>query len=256
MKITLLGTGASPGVPLIGCHCAVCSSLHPRNKRSRSSIAISSNNTTLLIDTSPDLREQALKCHLTHIDAILYTHAHADHTHGIDEVRSFNYLSNQAIKAYADSDTFASLHNSFSYAFLSPITDYGWFRPCLIPHEIQPYHIFQAGNIDVIPFEQTHGKLTTLGFRVGSMAYSTDVNQLDEKAFSALQGISLWIVDCLRLTPAPTHAHLDLTLEWIARVKPKRAILTHMSHDLDYELLKAMLPEGVEPGYDGMEIEL
>lgn len=256
MKITLLGTGASAGVPLIGCKCAVCVSLNPKNRRLRSSILVEDNGMVLLVDSSPDLRQQALAAKLTHIDGVLYTHAHADHTHGIDEIRSFNYLSNKPIPAYADATTLANLKQSFPYAFLPAIPHYGWFRPCLIPHPLEPGHAFKAASMEVLPFLQTHGKITTLGFRFGAMAYSTDVNHLDENAFAVLEGVSLWIIDCLRYTPSPTHADLALTLAWIERVKPKRAILTHMSHDFDYDSLTKSLPEGVEPGYDGMVIEM
>ncbi len=255
MRITLLGTGSSAGVPMLGCGCAVCTSSDPRNTRSRASIAVADKGTTLLVDSAPDLRQQALSNQLTHIDALLYTHVHADHTHGIDDLRSFNYLANQPLATYADQETFASLQERFPYAFLPAVEGGWWFRPCLVPHIITPYQSFEVGALSIMPFTQTHGRTTSLGFRFGDMAYSTDVNSLDERAFAALEGISVWVVDCLRFSPAPTHAHLELTLTWIERLKPARAILTHMGHDFEYQRLQAYLPEGVEPGYDGMVIE-
>lgn len=254
MKITILGCGSSTGVPLIGCKCAVCKSDHPKNKRLRASIAVEIQDKTLLFDTSPDLRQQALAHNVIDVDAIIFTHAHADHIHGIDDIRSYNYRKDAPIPIYADKLTLERLKSQFSYVFLprpSPI----WFRPCVNPYEIEAGKPFHIDHISILPILQTHGKTHSLGFRIGNFAYSTDVNYLNEEAFRQLHGIDTWIIDCLRHTDSYTHSKLDMTLQWIERLKPKRAILTHMAHELDYETLVNELPEGVEPGYDGMVIE-
>lgn len=256
MRIKILGCGASAGVPVMGCDCAVCTSDNPKNVRSRVSVHIEAQGQRLLIDTGPDLRAQALRHGITQVDAILYTHDHADHTHGIDDVRSFNFAANKALPAYADNATWASLQQRFGYAFKPPITQYGWFKPSLEPVEIEPFIPFDIGPVSIFPFAQTHGRIHSMGFRIGDFAYSTDVNAMSEASLEALQGLDVWVVDCLRYTPSPTHAHLEQTLQWITAVKPKRAILTHMSHEFDYDKLSAELPVNVEPGYDGLEITL
>lgn len=260
MKVTVLGCGSSGGVPVLGCECNVCISSNPRNMRSRASVLLHAGGKQLLIDTSPDLRTQCLRHRITQVDAILYTHAHADHLHGIDDVRSLNYHRNGAIDIHADANTMEEITRRFSYIFTPRKTNYGWYKPALTPQTIllnEGIGRFQvAGGPEITAFEQQHGDIRTLGFRLDNFAYSTDVNRLPESAFSALQGVEVWIVDCLRRDPSPTHAHLDLALEWIRRIKPRRAILTHMSHEFDYEALRAALPEGVEPAYDGMCVEL
>lgn len=254
LKVTMLGSGASGGVPLIGCECAVCASNNPKNRRSRVSILIESATTRLMVDTSPDLRTQCLQQGISRVDAILITHDHADHTHGLDDTRSFNFHRNGPVPLYAEAECLAALQAKFAYAFGAPRQEYGWYRPCLIPHAVTlpaagPLTI---GDLKLIIFPQTHGRITSLGIRIGDFAYSTDVNHLPEEAFAALEGVRVWIVDCLGYKPAPTHAHLEQTLAWIGRVRPERAILTHMSHQFDYETLAAALPPGVEPGYDGL----
>lgn len=259
MKITVLGSGASSGIPLIGCNCAVCTSDDQKNKRSRVSVLVEKGATKALIDTSPDLRQQCLDNNILTVDAVLYTHAHADHCHGIDDMRSLNYHRQGPIPAYSDRNTLAEIQDRFSYAFREAIPEYGWFRPCLeaVAIDSKNWKPFQVSEeLEVTAFPQDHGSTRTLGFRIGDFAYSTDVKRLDEQAFSVLEGVKVWIVDCLRIQPAPTHAHLDLTLEWIERVKPEKAYLTHMSHDFDYETLKAELPDHIEPAYDGMVIDL
>ncbi len=251
IRVTILGCGSSAGVPLIGCECAVCQSDNPRNKRLRTSIMVETQGKRLLIDTSPDLRQQALRAGFKTIDAILYTHAHADHTHGIDDVRSFNFHANKVIPVYGDLATVEEIQKRFDYSFLPP-SPHGWFRACLAGNVIEPYQRFSVEGIDITPFPQEHGRVNSMGFRIGDVAYSTDVKVIPDAAFEVLQGVDTWIVDCLGLRDVPTHAHVDLTLEWIARVKPRRAILVHMGHELEYEAFKAQLPSGVEPAYDGM----
>jgi phosphoribosyl 1,2-cyclic phosphate phosphodiesterase len=256
MMVTVLGCGSSSGVPMIGCDCAVCMSDNPKNKRSRVSVLIEINGKNLLIDTSPDLRIQALSQHINKVDAVLYTHDHADHTHGLDDLRSFNYLSDNPIPIYGDPKTLELLLERFRYAFKEkpPV----WFRPCLVPNVLPDAdtHTFKLFDTSVTLFKQQHGKITSLGYRIGNFAYSTDADGLPDSAFKALEGVEVWVVDCLRYTTSQTHSNLNMSLEWINRVKPTRAILTHMGHEFDYDTLKSELPSGVEPAYDGMQIQV
>ncbi len=255
MRVIMLGCGASTGVPVVGCQCAVCTSNNQRNKRLRPSILIEHEDFRLLVDAGPDLRQQSLNNDITQVDAVLFTHAHADHCHGIDDIRNFNFHKNGPVDCYADAETLAEIQLRFEYAFQPPIPEYGWFRACLSPHLVTE-GTHRIGPWDARIFPQRHGRIHSLGLRIGDFAYSTDVNHLTEANFAVLEGTKVWIIDCLRRDPAPTHAHLALTLEWIARVKPERAILTHMGHDFDYAAFLAELPKGVEPGYDGLEISL
>jgi phosphoribosyl 1,2-cyclic phosphate phosphodiesterase len=286
MKVTLLGSGASSGVPLIGCDCPVCLSPNPRNKRTRVSLMVETLGKQILIDTSPDLRQQFLREGLKTADAILYTHAHADHIHGIDDIRSLNFHRGGPIPAYANRATLDELHERFGYVFKEPpkissgfvteqgearsglgsVSDggvsppqkntYGWFRPCLTPYEITPGMAFEVEGVRITPFRQIHGKVDSLGFRIGKMAYSTDVKAFPPESEEYLHGLDLWILDCLKPEPAPTHTHLAQSLEWVARFKPKRTILTHLAHEFDYDTLQAQCPPDVEPGYDGLSVEI
>jgi phosphoribosyl 1,2-cyclic phosphate phosphodiesterase len=252
MKVRILGCGGSGGVPLVGGVWGACDPAEKRNRRRRASILVEDEATTLLIDTSPDLREQLLDAGTRRIDAVLFTHAHADHLHGIDDLRGMNRLVRAALPVYADRRTLAVIEERFDYVF-RPLEGASFYKPTLTPHAIEGE--FTIGGIRVVPFVQDHGFSKTLGFRIGGMAYSTDVVDLDEAAFAALAGTELWIVDCLRYEPHPTHSHLEKTLSWIARVKPRRAVLTHMDVPLDYASLRGKLPPGVEPGYDGLTLE-
>lgn len=261
LKVTILGCGSSGGVPMIGCSCPVCISADSKNKRTRVSIAVEYAGKRILIDTSPDMRAQCLRHGIGTVDAIIYTHAHADHMHGIDDARFFNYTHNKLIDVYADETTLSRVKEGFGYALprekpanLPPGAV--WYRPFLHPILIEPFKAFTACGIDVLPIAQKHGGETTLGLRLGSFAYSVDTNGLSEEAFAALKGIDTWVVDCLRYESAPTHAHLEMTLGWIRRVKPKRAYLTHMSHSFDYAKLAGELPEGVSPAFDGLVLEI
>lgn len=256
MKITILGCGNSSGIPVIGCNCLVCNSNNPKNRRSRVSVYVETENKKLLIDSSPDLREQALKNHICQVDAVLYTHDHADHTHGIDDLRSFNYLSGNALPIYGDAATISSLQQRFPYAFL-PKPEPAWYRPALVANILpdRPVHKFFIDDISIVYFEQRHNKVKTRGYRIGKFAYSTDTNELPDTAFDVLDGVEVWVVDCLRYTKSHSHSNLENTLDWIKRVKPRLAVLTHMAHEFDYDTLAAELPSGVVPGYDGMVIE-
>jgi len=254
MRVTVLGCGPSTGVPLIGGNWGRCDPGDPRNRRRRVSVLVEIGGVVILIDTSPDLREQLLDAGVTRIDAVVLTHAHADHLHGIDDLRSVNRLMQRAIPLYADARTSAEMGRRFDYVF-EPVEEPGrFYKPTLLAHEI--VGPFEIRGISVLPFVQDHGFSTTLGLRIGGFAYSTDVTELDDSAFAVLQGVELWIVDCLRREPHPTHSHLAKTLAWIARVRPQRAVLTHMDQSLDYRELSAELPSGVEPGCDGLAIEL
>jgi phosphoribosyl 1,2-cyclic phosphate phosphodiesterase len=254
MRVTVLGCGASTGVPSIGPYWGRCDPQDPRNRRRRGSVLVEVHGIIILIDTSPDLREQLIDAGVRRLDAVLLTHAHADHLHGIDDLRPVNRLMRAAIPLYLDRATLAELEQRFGYVLEPPTPDGRFYKPTLIPHIIE--RPFWVGGVEVAPFEQDHGFSTTLGFRIGSMAYSTDVTELDERAYDVLAGVELWIVDCLRREPHPTHSHLAKTLKWIARVRPSRAILTHMDSSLDYAELSRELPPGVEPGQDGLVVEL
>lgn len=256
MKVTVLGCGSSTGVPMIGPDWGACDPSNPKNRRRRASIAVETATTRVLIDTPPELREQLIDAQIGNLDAALFTHAHADHCHGIDDLRGFNYLNDRAFDIYADADTLAELNARFYYAFQPPKPDMIWFRPAFTGHRIEAETRFQIGDLSVLPFRQSHGHVDTLGFRFGDFAYSTDVNDLPDASFEALKGVDTWLVDAARYRRTHGHASVDLTLGWIERVKPRRAVLTHMSEELDYDRLNAELPAGVEPAYDGMVLEL
>ena len=254
MRVTVLGCGASTGVPAIGPNWGQCDPTDPRNRRRRVSLLVETGNVAILIDTSPDLREQLIDARVRRLDAVLMTHAHADHLHGIDDLRQLNRIMKAAIPLWAEANTMAQIRRRFGYALEPPPEPGQFYRPTLEAHEISGP--FTVRGVPIVPFTQNHGFSTTLGFRIGAMAYSTDVTELDEAAFAAIAGVELWIVDCMRRAPHPTHSHLDKTLGWIERVRPRRAILTHMDQSLDYRTLAAELPEGVEPGQDGLVIDL
>ncbi len=263
MKITVLGCGGSGGVPFAdgtqGGNWGVCDPDNPRNRRRRVSILVEQGGTTLLVDASPDLRAQLLASGTGPLDAVLFTHAHADHCHGLDELRAMAQARGGPIDAYMDRPTRELLIRRFDYAFTSSHDPDGFYPPIMndIPVEGPPMKgPIEIGGVGVVPFVQQHGRETSLGYRFGDAAYSTDVSGLDEAAFSALRGVKLWILDCLQDRPHPTHSHLTQSLEWIARVGPARAVLTHMNHHIDYEDLKSRCPPGVEPAYDGMVLEV
>lgn len=257
MKVLMLGSGGSGGVPLIGCRCAVCSSADPLNKRLRVSIVVETGGRRILVDTSPDLRQQFLRTGLTTVDAVILTHAHADHLHGLDDLRSVNYHRNAPLEIWADAATLREVDQRFGYAFNPPRTNAGiWYAPSLVAREIRVGATDIVAGVPVRSFHQIHGgdRPPTLGLRFGPFAYSTDVREMPEAAFAALAGIDTWIVDCLQDEPNPAHSHLPQTLGWISRVRPRRAVLTHMGHRFEYHDLRGRLPEGVKPGYDGLEV--
>ena len=252
----MLGCGPSWGVPRIGNDWGACDPSNPKNRRTRCAALIEDGGQTVLIDTPPDLRHQLLAAEIKRIDAVLFTHAHADHSHGIDDLRSVNRLVNKPMPIYGSPFTIGELRARFRYIFtaVDPAAKTAFYKPAVEPHEVDGP--FTAAGMTVVPFEQDHGFSKTSGFRIGRFAYSTDVIRLADAAFAALAGVEVWIVDCIRERPHVTHSHLEQTLQWIARVKPQRAILTHMDESLDYETLRRRLPAGVEPGYDGLAVEI
>ena len=255
MRITVLGSGSSGGTPMLGPDgWGECDQTNPKNRRRRPSILVEAGGTRLLVDTSPDLREQLLAADVWDVDAILYTHAHADHVNGIDDIRSMNYHRKGPLDAYANRQTLDELERRFAYVFEPYGATPQFFRPALTACEIDGP--FRIGAIDIVPFHQEHGRLPSLGFRFNKFAYSTDVKAFPEESFAAIEGIEAWIVDCLSETPHPSHSHLAQTLDWIDRVAPRRAILNHLSHQMDYQTLAAKLPPGVEPAYDGMVFDV
>lgn len=262
-KITLLGTGSSGGVPRVGGDWGACDPSESKNRRLRCSALVETwdteepdARTTILIDTSPDMREQLLDAEVTRLDAILYTHDHADQTHGIDDVRALVIRNRMQIKAYMDTATHKTLFPKFRYAFeghggYPPIIDLQPLITAYIPIKIHG----PGGALTALPVDQEHGRIRSLGFRFGDIAYCNDLNHMPERSFEALAGLDLLIIDALRYTPHPSHAHLERTLDWIARLQPKRAVLTNLHVDLDYRTLLNELPDGVEPAYDGWSYE-
>ena len=262
LQATILGCGSSAGVPRLGGpdgagDWGACDPNNPKNRRRRCSLLVQHGKTAVLVDTSPDMREQLLGSRVTHLDAVLMTHPHADQTNGIDDLRPLTYLMKKRVDMYADQRTLTHLSQQFSYCFTS-VAGY----PAIITGHVitEPFSEFEieggGGIIPVLAFWQEHGPVRSLGFRFGSLAYSSDVSSLSEPAFAALEGIDTWILDALRYTPHPTHANVETALEWIARIKPRRAVLTNLHLDIDYAELARQLPAGVEPAYDGMIVDV
>lgn len=257
MKVTLLGSGTSSGVPRIGGDGAdwgLCDPDEPKNRRRRVSLLVEHGDHVVLIDTSPDLRMQLIDAGVGRLDAVLYTHDHADHAHGIDDLRQVFHNMRRPIACYASPATWAVLANRFSYVFTGAE---GYPATC-VAHDMPD--ILVVGGMTVTPFRQDHGPIDSLGFRIEAdgcaIAYSTDIKILPEESVAAVEDLDLWVVDALRRAPHPTHTHLDQTLGWVARVAPKRAILTHMDNSMDYAALCNELPAGIEPGFDGQVVML
>ena len=255
MRVRILGCGPSSGVPSIGNNWGVCDPANPKNLRSRPSIFVERGNTRVLVDTSPDLRAQLLDAEVVEFDAVLYTHDHADHVNGIDDLRMVRRVMGRNVNAFAAPDVLRRLMNRYDYLFTGRGNVEGLYRPVIDGYAIDGP--FSVGELDIDPFEQDHGICTSTGYRFGPFAYSTDLVNLSEHAFDVLAKIDTWVVDCLHYGEAhPTHAHLDRTLEWIERVQPRRAVVTHMNFQADYDVMASKLPDGVVPAYDGMEIEV
>ena len=259
-KITILGSGSSAGVPRIGNDWGKCDPANPKNRRRRCSALVTQTGpdgeTRILFDTSPDLREQMLSSGVADLDAVLYTHEHADHTHGIDDLRAFFLMKRARVPVWADDATGRMLTTRFSYCFYSaPGSDYPPILQLNSMESGKPVTITGAGGgITVHPFQVHHGTIDALGFRVGGMAYTPDIDGVPAQSMAALENLDLWIVDALRRTPHPSHWSLPQTLEWIVRMKPKRAVVTNLHVDLDFATLERELPAHVQPAYDGLEL--
>lgn len=259
MRVTILGCGTSSGVPRIGGKDGSgdwgdCDPVDPRNRRRRASILVEHGDTVILVDTGPDLREQLLSARVSHIDAVFLTHDHADHSHGIDDLRQVFHAMGQPVACYASAETWSVLRKRFDYVFEGT----RYYPPtCTATILDGPIDI---DDVRVTPFAQNHGNIDSTGYRFDAAgracAYSTDVKRLDARADSALAGVDLWVVDALRRNPHPTHSHLSQTLEWIENYRPRHAVLTHMDQSMDHARLAEELPAGVVPGYDGLVIEL
>lgn len=260
MRFTILGCGSSGGVPRIGGFWGDCDPKNPKNRRRRCSMLVERYEgeaaTRVLIDTTPDMRDQLLDAGIGHLDAVVYTHSHADHVHGIDDLRQIVLNLRKRLPVWADAPTQDALISRFGYAFVQP--EGSPYPPILELHSIDgAFQIAGPGGvIGFQPFEVDHGSMAALGFRIGGLAYLPDVVAIPEEAWAHLGGLDCWIVDALRRKPHPTHAHLDLTLEWIARARPTRAVTTNMHLDLDYATLCDELPAHIRPAFDGMVIEV
>jgi phosphoribosyl 1,2-cyclic phosphate phosphodiesterase len=263
VTFTILGCGSSMGVPRVALGWGACDPSNPKNRRRRCSLLIERRNaqehvTRALVDCTPDLREQLLDANVDGLDGVLITHDHADHTHGIDDLRPLFVHEHKQIALYLDEPTAISLKSKFSYCFASlPGSGY---PPIVTERRLTPGKPVtidgQGGAIEALPVLQAHGDIVSLGFRFGNVAYSADIKSLPEESLAAMAGLEVWIVDALRHAPHPSHMNLDEALGWIGRVKPKRAILTNLHSDLDYETLRAALPANVEPAYDGMRFNV
>ena len=260
LTFTILGCGSSGGVPRLGGLWGDCDPTNPKNRRRRCSMLVERTDadgiTRVLIDTSPDMRQQLLDADVGHLDAVIYTHGHADHVHGIDDLRMIVFNRKERLPVWADGPTQERLYSGFGYAFTQP--EGSPYPPILDMHTIKGDVIIDGpgGAITFHPFRVGHGSIDALGFRVKDVAYMPDVAEIYDDAWKSLADLDIWILDALRRTPHPTHAHLDRALEWIARAEPKRAVLTNMNIDLDYETLKAETPDHIEPAFDGMRLTI
>ncbi len=265
LRATILGSGSSGGVPRVGGDWGACDPTEPKNRRTRGSLLLQrwkgapgeGEATTVVIDTSPDLREQFLAADVRRLDAIVFSHDHADQTHGIDDVRALVQRMRRRVPTHMDAVTRASLTRRFGYIFeghggYPSILEIGADVEDHAPRTIDG----PGGPITLLPLAQDHGGVVSYGFRVGDFAYSNDVAHLPAETLDALHGLSVWIVDALRYAPHPTHAHLERTLDWVAHLAPQRAVLTNLHVDLDYATLVRDLPAGVEPAYDGWHVDL
>lgn len=251
MKITILGSGTSTGVPMVGCACRVCSSNDPRDRRTRASLLIRHDNRNILVDTSTDLRRQALAEGIARIDAVLFTHAHADHINGIDDLRGFHFLHREIIPSFASRATLDTLMRGFGYIFHEQ--EGSGYTPLLEAHVVKsPFGLF---GLTVVPVPLTHGRTSSLGYRIGGFAYLTDCSAIPESSLPLLAGLELLVMDGLRWTPHPFHFDIEAAIAAARQLNPRRIVLTHLTHEVAYADGER-LPPGVEFAYDGMEFDL
>ncbi len=253
MQLTVLGVGSSAGTPAIGCGCATCTSADPRNQRTRCSSMITlEDGQVILMDTTPDLRQQALREHMRRVDAVLYTHTHADHLHGIDDLRAFCQINRRQIPLYSYPEAITHIQEKFGYTLREP-SSY-WDLPVLAAHVVEAP--FEVCGVQVTPIPVMHGRIRIYAYRIGNLVYMTDVSAIPEASFDLLQGVEVLLIDCLRETPHPTHVNVEQSLALIAQIGARRNILIHMTHELEYHALTARLPANVEVGYDGLQLTL
>lgn len=256
MRMIFLGTGTSTGVPVIGCHCAVCRSSDPRNQRTRPSVLIQSPDGNILIDTTPDMRTQLLREGVDRVDAVLYTHYHADHIFGMDDVRVFYFAIRRPLPVYAERPVQAVLRRAFSYAFEEQSERIaGGAIPRLSLRTIDARRPFEVLGLRCVPIRLLHGRFRVLGFRFGNLAYCTDVNRIPKRSMKLLQGLDVLVLDALRDRTHATHFSLAESLAIVARLQPRRTYFTHMTHDVEHAATNARLPAGVELAYDGLRVE-
>lgn len=262
LRLTFLGCGASPGVPRIGNDWGACDPNEPRNLRLRSSLMVERHAghgvTRVIVDTGPDFRQQVLAARVAGTDAVVYTHAHADHIHGIDELRQFFFNEGHRVPVYADEATAQRLKEAFGYCFEQPVGS--GYPPIVADNRVVPGRRFSiegsGGDLEILPYLQEHGDIHSIGYRFGPVAYSSDVSRMPEASWPLLEGVELFIVDALRYKPHVSHFSVDQAIEAARRIGARRTILTHMHHDLDYRTLLRELPDGVEPAYDGLVVDV
>ncbi len=252
LELLFLGSGTSAGVPMIGCHCQTCDSTDPHDRRTRASVVISQNNCHVLVDTTPELRLQCVANRVDAIDAVVFTHAHADHIMGLDDVRRFNAIKNGPLDVWADAMTHQSLQTCFGYAFQSPSADSKVFRPQLQPRMIDG--AFQIGPMTWTPVPLLHGREPILGFRIGSLAYCTDVNQIPDESFALLHDLDVLALDALQWRPHSTHFNIEQAIEVAGRIGAKRTYFTHIAHGVLHARDNPKLPAGIELAFDGLRI--
>jgi phosphoribosyl 1,2-cyclic phosphate phosphodiesterase len=255
MILTILGSGTSSGVPLIGCTCAVCRSRNPKNKRLRASAWLQTRGKSILIDSSVDFRQQALRAKIRRLDAVLYTHPHADHVYGIDDLRAYNFLQNQEIPIYGNAWTISALEKNFSYIFQRTVPYEGGAIARLDPHLFSTDQAeLNICGVPITPISLPHGKQETVGYRTKSLAYITDCHEVPAAARDRLRDLDVLVLDCVRLRPHGTHLHLEGALEIVSELRPKKTFLTHLGHDFDHSKSNKKLPKGVALAYDGQKI--
>jgi phosphoribosyl 1,2-cyclic phosphate phosphodiesterase len=251
-RITFLGTGTSNGIPVIGCPCDVCHSSDPRDQRGRTSAVVYTNGKTFLIDAATELRIQALREGLDHVDSILFTHAHADHTGGFDDLRRFNEMQQRHLPVYTGAETAAMLQERFAYAFTDAFPFYGG-KPDLILNVVDGP--FTADGVDITPIPVWHGSMPVLGYRFGDLAYVTDAKRIPDESMALLQGVDVLVLNALRDRPHPTHLSLQEAVEVVGQIRPRAAYLIHLSHEISHVTASALVPDGVEIAWDGLTVE-